>query len=105
MIKLVSPEVEGEDRLKFALAAYNIGMGHIFDAQILTQNMGLNKNVWNDLKKALPLLEQKKYYKTLKHGYARGSEPVKYVDSIYDYRDILQKSNDELLLNKQEVKK
>lgn len=105
MMKLVSPEVEGEDRLKFALAAYNIGMGHIIDAQILTENMGLNKNLWNDLKKALPLLEQKKYYKTLKHGYARGSEPVKYVDSIYDYRDILQKSNDELLSNKQDIKK
>jgi len=32
----------------------------------------------------LYLLSQKRYYKTLKHGYARGTEPVKYVDSIYD---------------------
>lgn len=90
MIKNVPKEVEGEDRLKFALAAYNIGMGHVQDAQILAKIMGLNKNVWSDLKKALPLLSQKKYYKKLKHGYARGSEPVKYVDSIYDYRGILE---------------
>ena len=90
MLKGVSKEVEGEDRLKFALAAYNVGMGHVKDAQTLANKMGLNEYTWNDLKKALPLLSQKKYYKKLKHGYARGSEPVKYVDSIYDYRDILE---------------
>lgn len=90
MLKTVPQEVEGEDRLKYALAAYNVGMGHIVDAQELAKTMGLNENIWNDLKKVLPLLSQKKYYKSLKHGYARGSEPVKYVDSIYDYRDILQ---------------
>ncbi|MCK4737104.1 MAG: membrane-bound lytic murein transglycosylase MltF [Sulfurimonas sp.] len=105
MIKNVPLEVEGVDRLKFALAAYNVGMGHIQDAQILTKKMGLNQNVWNDLKRALPLLSQKKYYKTLKYGYARGSEPVKYVDSIYDYIDILQKSDDDLYSNKQKTKK
>ncbi|MEA2091623.1 MAG: membrane-bound lytic murein transglycosylase MltF [Campylobacterota bacterium] len=90
MLKNVPKEVGGENRLKFALAAYNVGMGHIKDAQVLTKKMGLNQNIWSDLKKALPLLSQKRYYKTLKHGYARGSEPVRYVDSIYDYRDILQ---------------
>ncbi|WP_321777576.1 membrane-bound lytic murein transglycosylase MltF [Sulfurimonas sp.] len=94
MIDKVPKEVVGDDRLKFALASYNIGFGHIKDAQRLTKKMGLNQNVWSDLKKALPLLSQKSYYKTLKHGYARGSEPVKYVDSIYDFRNILQNIND-----------
>lgn len=102
LLKRVAPEVSGEDRLKFALAAYNVGLGHILDAQKLAERMGLNKNVWSDLKKVLPLLAQKKYYKTLKHGYARGSEPVRYVDSIYDYRDILQKNSYEPLLSKEE---
>ncbi len=102
MIKMVPPEVSGEDRLKFALAAYNVGFGHVLDAQALAERMGLNKNVWSDLKKVLPLLAQKKYYKTLKHGYARGSEPVRYVDSIYDYRDILQKSSYEPFLSNKE---
>jgi membrane-bound lytic murein transglycosylase F len=100
MRKYVSKDVLEEDRMKFALAAYNIGLGHIEDAQKLTKKMGLNQNVWNDLKKVLPLLSQKRYYKTLKHGYARGSEPVKYVDSIYDYKDILQNTKEDLYQNK-----
>jgi len=100
MIKNVDLNVEGEDRLKFALAAYNVGMGHINDAQILAKKMGLNQNVWSDLKIALPLLSQKKYYRILKHGYARGREPVKYVDSIYDYRNILENSHEDLYSNK-----
>ena len=91
MIKFVPKEVEGENRLKFALAAYNIGMGHILDAQKLAKRLGYNQNIWSDVKQVLPLLAKKKYYKTLKYGYARGEEPVKYVESIYDYRDILEK--------------
>ncbi|HUH43511.1 MAG TPA: membrane-bound lytic murein transglycosylase MltF [Sulfurimonas sp.] len=101
MIKSVNVEVTGEDRLKFALAAYNIGLGHVFDAQKLAQQIGLNQNSWADLKKVLPLLAQKKYYRTLKHGYARGSEAVKYVDAIYDYRDILQKNDVEVFFTTQ----
>lgn len=101
MLKNVPEEVQGENRLKFALAAYNVGMGHIKDAQKLAIKLGYDQNIWSDLKKVLPLLSQKRYYRTLKYGYARGSEPVRYVDSIYDYRDILQNLDQE----KQEAKK
>ena len=94
MMKFVPKEVKGEDRLKFALGAYNIGMGHIRDAQKLAQKMGYDQNSWNDLKKVLPLLAHKQYYKTLKHGYARGSEALKYVESIYDFKDILENTLD-----------
>jgi len=95
MMKFVPNEVEGEDRLKFALAAYNIGLGHIKDAQSLAVKLGLNPNVWRDLKIVLPLLSQKRYYRTLKYGYARGSEPVKYVEAIYNYKEILDKQEKE----------
>lgn len=88
----VPKQVKGENRLKFALAAYNVGMNHIKDAQILAKRMGKNPYIWKDLKKILPLLSHRRYYRDLKYGYARGSEPVGYVDSIYDYRDILVKS-------------
>jgi len=91
MLKFVPKEVEGENRLKFALAAYNIGLGHVKDAQTLAKRIGLNHNTWNDLKRVLPLLSQKKYYRDLKFGYARGEEPVRYVEAIYNYRDILEK--------------
>lgn len=91
MIKNVPEGVKGEDRLKFALASYNIGPGHIQDAMTLAKKLGLNQNVWSDLKIVLPLLSQKKYYRSLKFGYARGSEPVKYVEAIYNYKSILDK--------------
>jgi membrane-bound lytic murein transglycosylase F len=90
MLKIIPEEVKGENRLKFALAAYNIGFGHIKDARKLAEKLGLNKNIWSDLKIVLPLLSQKKYYRNLKYGYARGAEPVKYVESIYNYKDILE---------------
>jgi membrane-bound lytic murein transglycosylase F len=95
MLKLVPPEVEGENRLKFALAAYNVGMAHVEDAMKLAKKLNLNETIWNDLKKVLPLLAQKKYYKDLKYGYARGEEPVKYVESIYNYKDILENALEE----------
>lgn len=89
MLKFVPEGVMGENRLKFALAAYNIGLGHVRDAQTLATEMSLNKNIWSDLKIVLPLLSQKRYYRSLKYGYARGEEPVRYVEAIYNYRDIL----------------
>lgn len=90
MIKFVPKDIEGENRIKFALAAYNLGLGHIYDAQTLAQKLNLDETSWNDLKKVLPLLAYKKYYKDLKYGYARGSEAIQYVESIYNYRNILQ---------------
>jgi membrane-bound lytic murein transglycosylase F len=101
MIKMVPKSVEGENRLKFALAAYNIGMGHIKDAQKLAKKLGLNHNIWSDLKIVLPLLSQKRYYRNLKYGYARGAEPVKYVEAIYNYKDILEKHEKEKALKKE----
>jgi membrane-bound lytic murein transglycosylase F len=93
MLEFIPIEVEGENRLKFALAAYNIGLAHVKDAQILAKRLGLNHNTWNDLKRVLPLLSQKKYYKDLQYGYARGEEPIRYVEAVYDYRDILEKQD------------
>ncbi len=86
----VSNDVKGIDRYKFAYAAYNVGMGHIIDARALARKQGKNPDTWADLKTVLPLLSQKKYYRHLKHGYARGKEPVDYVDAIYEYHVILE---------------
>jgi len=78
--------------LAFALAAYNVGLGHVYDAQKLAKKLQKNPNSWKDLKTVLPLLSQKKYYKNLKYGYARGSEPVRYVDAIQQYYNIIVQS-------------
>ena len=78
------------DRIWIALAAYNVGMGHVKDAQRLARRMGKNPHSWNDLKTMLPLLAQKPYYKTLQYGYARGWEPVRYVKRIRAYHALLE---------------
>jgi len=80
------------DRDWMTLAAYNVGMGHVYDARTLAQQTDKNPDLWRELTEVLPLLSQKKYYKKLKYGYARGREPVVYVRRIRDYQDILVKS-------------
>ena len=79
------------DRTWMALAAYNQGSSHLEDARILTSRAGMNPDSWTDVKKWMPMLSQAKYYKTLKHGYARGGEAVILVESIRSYYGMLQR--------------
>lgn len=44
---------------------------------------------WRDIKRMLPLLSDPKYYRTLKYGYARGHDPVRYVQRIREYHHVL----------------
>ena len=82
--------IKGPDRLWMTIAAYNVGLGHLEDARKLTQRFGGNPNNWSNVSKYLPLLSKKKYYQSLKHGYARGYEPVIYVKRIQAYLEILR---------------
>jgi len=77
------------DRTWLALAAYNMGYGHLEDARILAQRMKMNPDSWADLKKVLPLLAQSGYYTQLKHGYGRGGQAVIFVESVRTYYTIL----------------
>ncbi|MDO6426765.1 membrane-bound lytic murein transglycosylase MltF [Thalassotalea sp. 1_MG-2023] len=77
------------DRLWFALASYNVGLGHLNDAREITRLQGGDPDRWVDVKQRLPLLKQKKYYKFTRYGYARGDEPVNYVENIRRYYDTL----------------
>jgi len=79
------------DRLQIALAAYNVGHGHVEDARQLAVRMKLDPNSWESLEKTLPLLRYKKYYKHAKYGYCRGTEPVLYIKRIMIYYDILKR--------------
>lgn len=74
----------------FALASYNVGYGHVRDAQAIARQQGMDINKWTSLEKTLPLLSKQKYYKHTRHGYARGQEPVTYVERILTYYDILR---------------
>jgi len=90
MKKKIPERIIDPDRTWMALAAYNVGFGHLEDARILTQRFGKNPDRWNDVREQLPLLAQSKYHSTLKHGYARGWEPVIYVNNIRSYRELLE---------------
>jgi membrane-bound lytic murein transglycosylase F len=78
------------DRTLMALAAYNVGFGHLEDARILTARNKKNPDLWSHVRDHLPLLSNQKYYSTVKRGYARGNEPVLYVDNIQYYQSYLQ---------------
>ena len=82
--------IPNTDRLNFALAAYNIGYGHLQDARKLTKTMGKNANLWRDVEQVLPLLAKKEYYSKTRYGYARGFETITYVKRINIYYDMLQ---------------
>jgi peptidoglycan lytic transglycosylase F len=77
------------EKIWIALAAYNIGFGHVEDARVLTQQNGNNPDLWSDIKIYLARLSKKKWYSQTRYGYARGGEPVRYIENIRRYYDIL----------------
>jgi membrane-bound lytic murein transglycosylase F len=89
LIGRMPARIPDPDRLWFALASYNIGLGHLNDARKITKQQGGDPDRWVEVKERLPLLKQKKFYKKTRYGYARGDEPVNYVENIRRYYDTL----------------
>ncbi len=82
--------IQEPDRTWLALAAYNIGMGHLEDARVLTQRHGGDADLWQDVMEHLPLLQKPGHYRNTRYGFARGQEAVTYVQNIRHYYSILQ---------------
>lgn len=82
----VPDTVPEDERIWFALAAYNMGWGHMLDARKLTKNQQGNPDSWVDVKQRLPMLSQKRYSNSLTYGYARGHEAYNYVENIRRYQ-------------------
>lgn len=89
MKRKIPERIPEPDRTWMALAAYNIGYGHLEDARVLAQRLGRDPDRWRDVAKTLPLLSDRRYYVHTRYGYARGGEPVQYVRNIRSYYDIL----------------
>nr|WP_244617510.1 membrane-bound lytic murein transglycosylase MltF [Sulfurimicrobium lacus] len=87
----VPDRIPEPDRTWIALAAYNVGYGHLEDARILAKKKKLNPDSWTDLKSTLPMLAKSEYNAEVKHGYARGGETVIFVENVRTYYDILAK--------------
>lgn len=81
--------IQGQDRINMALAAYNLGIGHILDVRKITVKLGGDPDRWRDVSRALPLLMQERWYKNTDCGYARGREALGFVENVNNYYDIL----------------
>ena len=78
------------DRTWFAVASYNVGFGHLEDARVLAQSRGKDPDSWKDVREHLPLLAQERWYMQAKRGYARGWEPVQFVDRVQRFLTLLE---------------
>ena len=85
----LNPRIAEPDRTYLALAAYNLGLGHLEDARIVAQQHKLNPDKWQDVRQVLGKLAEPETFNTLKHGYARGFEALQLVDNVRNYYDIL----------------
>ena len=85
LIAQMPDSIPQEDRIWYALTAYNMGLGHVVDLRRLTKKLGANPDNWLDVKNNLPLLSEKRHYNGLKYGYARGYEAYQYVENIRRY--------------------
>ena len=82
-------EYSDTTKTNLALASYNAGPNHINDILSLAEKNGDDIEDWNTLKTYLYKLNQKKYYKKMKYGYARGWEAVQYIENVKQYYDII----------------
>lgn len=89
VLSKVPARIAEPDRTWLAVAAYNVGYGHLEDARIITEMQGGDPDSWDEVRKRLPLLSDERWHKRVQRGYARGSEPVTYVDNVRRYYEIL----------------
>jgi membrane-bound lytic murein transglycosylase F len=88
------------ERIKFVLAAYNVGLGHIWDAIRLAEKYELDPMVWDgNVADMLKNKSKPKYYKdpVVRHGYCRGREPYYYVKEVIErfkhYENVIDSIN------------
>lgn len=83
--------IEEPDRTWFALAAYNVGLGHLEDARVLAARAGADADSWAAVREFLPRLTRRQWYSRTRYGYARGTETVRFVRNVRRYHDVMQK--------------
>ncbi|MGB5091916.1 MAG: membrane-bound lytic murein transglycosylase MltF [Parvibaculum sp.] len=93
LIAKMPEDIPQAERPWFALATYNMGLAHLYDARVLAARMGLNRNSWTDMRRILPLLQRSEYAATLKSGGAPGGQAVRFVQQVRTYQHILEAGN------------
>ncbi len=89
IMKWLPEDLNPSDRIVLALAAYNIGIGHLNDAFEIAYQQGKNPYQWHQLKTVLPLLSKERFYSKAQFGFARGKETVEYVEKAKAYYHFL----------------
>jgi membrane-bound lytic murein transglycosylase F len=87
--KRLPADIAEPDRTWMALAAYNLGMGHLEDVRVLTEIQGGDPDSWDDVSQRLELLGQEKWHQQTRYGFARGHETRQFVENIQAYYEIL----------------
>jgi membrane-bound lytic murein transglycosylase F len=90
VLQMIPSHVPEPDRSWLALAAYNVGFGHLEDARILAQTQGKDPDSWSDVRQFLPWLAQERWYRQARRGYARGWEPVRFVEQVRGFLAVLE---------------
>ena len=93
LLRRLPSDIEEPDRTFLALAAYNIGMGHLEDARVLTERAGGDPHLWPDVRAHLPKLQNPNHFPVTKFGFAQGEQAVSYVDNIRHYEGLLSFQN------------
>ena len=88
LVHRFDPHIPLEERMRFALAAYNVGYGHVLDARRLAGEQGWDPDQWfGHVEQAMGLLAKPEYYKRARYGFCRGGQPVQYVGNIQSRYD------------------
>jgi peptidoglycan lytic transglycosylase F len=90
VLNQIPSRIPEPDRMWFAVAAYNVGFGHVEDARILAQSRGGNPDSWADVERELPLLTVPEWFVRAKRGYCEGRQPVKYVAHVQRFLKLLE---------------
>jgi len=88
----IPQRIRDPDRTWLAMAAYNIGLGHLEDARVVTQMRKRNPDRWADVRANLPHLSDPKWNSRVKHGYANGLETAQFVERVAQFAAILEAS-------------
>jgi membrane-bound lytic murein transglycosylase F len=90
VLQMIPARIPEPNRTWLALAAYNVGYGHLEDARVLAQSHGRDADSWADVSQYLPMLAQERWYAQARRGYARGWEPVRFVEQVRGFLSVLE---------------
>jgi membrane-bound lytic murein transglycosylase F len=99
----VPERISEPDRAWLAVAAYNIGFGHVEDARILTESQGADPDDWDAVRERLPLLSDENWHRRVPRGYAAGGQAVEYVDNVQQYYELLMWMDSRETLTSREI--